>query len=250
MRAFEILVVDDDHDLADGLAILLELEGHHTTLAYTARQALRGHENEDFDLVLMDVRLPDRSGLDCLVELRRARPATDVVLMTAYGVAGMVTRARERGALGVVRKPLDVEELSAVLKLLAGGLIPVAGAPPDFAGRLTETLAARDRVAVVVQDAEQAGMAARDGAADVVILDLSPRPLDPEGLVATLAAALAGNRRRVPIVVLAGQESKEPSDEGGQSGVSIVECFVAAPNVAHLLERIERARNHYPLCDC
>ena len=249
MRALRILVVDDDRDLADSLAILLELEGHGVAVAYDARQALRGHEGEDFDLVLMDIRLPDRSGLDCLDELRRARPATDVVLMTAYGIAGMVTRARERGALGVVSKPLDVEELSSVLKLLAGGLIPVAGAPPDFAGRLTETLAAKDRVAVVVQDAEQAAMAARDGAADVVILDLTPRPLDPEGLVATLAAALAGDRRRVPIVVLAGQDPKGPSDGGGQPGLSIVECFAGARNEAYLLERIEKVRDHYALCD-
>ena len=124
---------------------------------------------------------------------------------------------------------------------ITGGLIPFANAPPDFAGRLTETLAAKDRVAVVVQDAKQAGMAARDGAADVVILDLTPHPLDPEGL----AAALAGERRHVPIVVLAEQESKEPSGGGGQPGVSIVECFASMPNEAHLLERIERVRDHY-----
>ena len=187
MRALDILVVDDDRDLADGLAILLEIEGHRTAVAYNAGQALRDHEGEDFDLVMMDVRLPDQSGLDCLVELCRNRPATDVVLMTAYGAADMVTQARERGALGVIDKPLDVEEFSSLLKLLAGGFIPFVGAPPDFAGRLTEILAAGDRVAVVVQDAEQAGVAARDGAADVVILDLTPRPLDPEGLAAALA---------------------------------------------------------------
>lgn len=245
MRTLKVLVVDDDHDLVDSLAILVELEGHQAAVAYSARQALCGFGNEDFDLVLMDVRLPDGSGLDCLVELRRARPATQVILMTAYGIAGTVERARDCGALGVVRKPLNVDELSIVLKLLAGGLIPVAGDPPDFAGRLTEILAAKDRVAVLVQDAEQADMAAQDGAADVVVLDLTPRSLDPGGL----AAALAGDHRRVPIVVLVGQESEDVSDEHGQPGVSIIECFTDARNEARLLERIEKVRNYYVPCD-
>ena len=245
MRALKVLVVDDDHDLADSLAVLGELDGHQAAVAYNVRQALRGFGNEDFDLVLMDVRLPDGSGLDCLVELRRARPATEVVLMTAYGIAGTVERARECGALGVVRKPLNVDELSIVLKLLAGGLIPVAGAPPDFAGRLTEILAAKNRVAILVQDAERADMAAQGGAADVVVLDLTPRPLDPGGL----AAALAGDRRRVPIVVLVGQESKEVSDEDGQPGVSIIDCFANARSEAGLLERIEKVRDYYAPCD-
>lgn len=210
MRALKILIVDDDRDLADSLAIVLGLEGHCTALAYNARQAFRSYEREDFDLVMMDIRLPDRSGLDCLVELRRDRPATDVVLMTAYTVDEMVDRASEHGALGVVRKPLDVEELSSVLKLLAGGLTPVTNAPPGFAGQLAETLAARDCIAVVVQDADQAGMAAQDGAADVVILDLTPRPLDST----SLAATLAGDRQRVPIVVLTGEKPGEQSDRG------------------------------------
>ncbi len=238
MTGLDILVVDDDRELADSLAIFLEIEGHRVALAYNAREALSLYRDERFDLVFLDIRLPDRSGLDCLPELRRLHPGADIILMTAYVVADTLARAREGGALGVVGKPLDVEELPGLLGLLAGGVVPVADETPGFAVRLAEAFAAKGLDAVVVQSVEQAEGAARAGGVDVVILDLTPRALS----VSELAGALVDRPGRVPLVVLAGPPSGDLPGANGLTARSVTECIASPRGEAHILERVDRIR--------
>ena len=245
MRALKTLIVDDDRDLADSLGILLGLEGHRVSLAYDAQQALANPGGEAFDIILIDIQLPDRSGLDCLVELRRAHPRADVVLMTAYGVAEAVNRARERGALGILLKPLAVEELSSMLKLLAGGFVPVAEASPGLVGRLTKALEDKRYAASVVRPPEEAKAAAAGGAADVVVLDLTPEVLDP----ADLAEALGECGERVPVVVFGGIRD-EGEEAEGTFGLSVTGCFAGARDESHVLERIEKVRDYYEHGSC
>ena len=240
MRALKTLIVDDDRDLADSLGILLELDGHRMSLAYDARQALANPGGEAFDIVLLDIQLPDRSGLECVGELRRAHPRADVVLMTAYGAGEAVDRARERGALGILLKPLAVEELSSMLKLLAGGFVPVADASPDLAGRLALALEDKGYAASVVRTTEEARAVAAGGAADVVLLDLTPEVLDP----VDLAGALDEYGERVPVVVFGGVRDDRAEGEG-RFGLSVTECFAGRYDEVHVLERIEKVRDYY-----
>ena len=139
------------------------------------------------------------------------------------------------------RKPLDVEELSDLLGLFAGGVVPVADETPGCAVRLAEAFAANGLDAAVVQSVERAVGAAGAGGPDVVILDLTPRALR----VTELADSLVGRRGRVPLVVLAGHPSRESLAGNEQSAMSVTECFASPHGEAYILERVERIRKSH-----
>jgi DNA-binding NtrC family response regulator len=80
-----ILVVDDDQSVASAFERFLRHEGHDCTIASNAEDAIRLVGEQEPDLVVMDIRMPGRDGLDALKELRASHPDVFVALMTAHG---------------------------------------------------------------------------------------------------------------------------------------------------------------------
>src|SRR6267142_1508612 len=106
-----ILVVDDELEIREGLELLLTTEGYSTSSAETAEAGLTLLEEKPFDLLLLDVSLPDRNGLDLLREIRRRDPHLSVVLITAYGSIDMARAASKSGAQDYITKPWSNDEL-------------------------------------------------------------------------------------------------------------------------------------------
>src|SRR5467141_3164006 len=106
-----ILVVDDELEIREGLELLLTTEGYSTSSAETAEAGLTLLEEKPFDLLLLDVSLPDRNGLDLLREIRRRDPHLSVVLITAYGSIDMARAAFKSGAQDYITKPWSNDEL-------------------------------------------------------------------------------------------------------------------------------------------
>ena len=113
MSKGSILVVDDESEIREGLEILLKGEGYGVASAETAESGLAKLEEHPFDLLLLDVSLPDRNGLDMLKEIRRRDPDLSVVLITAYGSIDMARAAFKNGAMDYITKPWSNEELLA-----------------------------------------------------------------------------------------------------------------------------------------
>ncbi|OFV99956.1 MAG: Fis family transcriptional regulator [Acidobacteria bacterium RIFCSPLOWO2_02_FULL_61_28] len=113
-----LLVIDDEPEIRDTLETLLTLEGYQVELASNAQAGLERLERKPFDLVLLDVALPDRSGLDLLGDVRAANPALPVVMITAYGSVESAVEAMRRGASNYVTKPWDNEKLLAEIATL------------------------------------------------------------------------------------------------------------------------------------
>src|SRR6266576_986531 len=111
MSKGSILVVDDESEIREGLEILLEGDG--VASAETAESGLAKLEEHPFDLLLLDVSLPDRNGLDMLKEIRRRDPDLAVVLITAYVSIDMARAAFKNGAMDYITKPWSNEELLA-----------------------------------------------------------------------------------------------------------------------------------------
>lgn len=118
MSKLRIFVVDDDRDFADTLADLLRLEGHDADTAYSGEDALAQLGTQQYDLTLLDVRLPGRNGVESFLEMRRLNPNAQVYLMTAFSVEGLVDRALASGARGVLAKPLDLHNLLSMINCL------------------------------------------------------------------------------------------------------------------------------------
>jgi DNA-binding response OmpR family regulator len=108
-----ILIAEDEAGIARFLASALRSEGFATEVAGDGDTAQRLATSGDFDLVLLDVMLPGRSGLDVLAAIRRERPEVPVILLTALGEREDVIAGLDGGADDYVTKPFDLEELLA-----------------------------------------------------------------------------------------------------------------------------------------
>jgi DNA-binding NtrC family response regulator len=106
-----ILVVDDEAEIREGLEMLLASEGYGVSTAETGDAGLARLEEQPFDLLLLDVSLPDRNGLELLREIRRRDPLLSVVLITAYGSIDMARAAFKSGAQDYITKPWSNDEL-------------------------------------------------------------------------------------------------------------------------------------------
>src|SRR5918911_1160134 len=80
-----VLVVDDELDIREGLDTLLTMEGYDVELAPSGAEGLRKIESRAYDLVLLDLMMPDRSGMDVLREVRERDRETPIFMITAYG---------------------------------------------------------------------------------------------------------------------------------------------------------------------
>jgi DNA-binding NtrC family response regulator len=113
MSKGSILVVDDESEIREGLEMLLASEGYGVSSAGTGAGGLAKLEEHPFDLLLLDVSLPDRNGLDLLREIRLRDPQLSVVLITAYGSIDMARAAFKSGAMDYITKPWSNDELLA-----------------------------------------------------------------------------------------------------------------------------------------
>jgi DNA-binding NtrC family response regulator len=111
MSKGSILVVDDESEIREGLELLLRGEGYGVSSAETGESGLEKLEQQPYDLLLLDVSLPDRNGLDMLKEIHRRDPQLSVVLITAYGSIDMARAAFKNGAMDYITKPWSNDEL-------------------------------------------------------------------------------------------------------------------------------------------
>ena len=106
-----VLVVDDERLIRSGLCRALMDAGHAPGQAATAGEAIEAIGREMPDLVLLDFKLPDRSGIEVLRAVRRASPRTPVVMITAHASVGGAVEAMKEGAYDYIAKPFEMEEL-------------------------------------------------------------------------------------------------------------------------------------------
>jgi len=106
-----ILVVDDEADIRESLETLLCLEGYTVELAQNGAEGLRRAESANYDMVLLDLMMPDRSGMEVLREIRERDTETPVFMITAYGSVEVAVSALKNGANDYFSKPWDNEKL-------------------------------------------------------------------------------------------------------------------------------------------
>jgi two-component system response regulator HydG len=97
MSKGSILVVDDESEVREGLEMLLAGEGYGVSSAETGESGLGKLDERPFDLLLLDVSLPDRNGIELLREIRSRDPHLPIVLITAYGSIEMARAAFKSG---------------------------------------------------------------------------------------------------------------------------------------------------------
>ncbi len=117
-----ILIIDDEADIRESLETLFSMEDYTVDMAINGIEGLRRFEKSSYDLVLLDLMMPDRSGLEVLGDIRQRDSETPVIMLTAYGSAEVAVKALKAGANDYFSKPWDNEKLLIeVANLIARG---------------------------------------------------------------------------------------------------------------------------------
>ena len=100
-----VLIIDDEAEIRESLQTLLELEGFAVETAISGEAGLQRIGDHPFDLVLLDLALPGRDGMEILAEIRSHETRLPVIMITAYGTVENAVRAMQSGAANFVQKP-------------------------------------------------------------------------------------------------------------------------------------------------
>ena len=111
-----LLVVEDDSAVRTTIVTFLELEGYQVEAAASTREALERLERQPYAIVISDIYLDDRTGLDVLEAARRRDPSCAVILMTARGTMETVMAATRGGAFDYIAKPFELERLLETIR--------------------------------------------------------------------------------------------------------------------------------------
>ncbi len=114
-----LLIVDDETKFADVLAKELAREGHDCAVRYDGKSALSVFDDGDFDVVLLDLKLPDSDGLELLVEFKSRDPLVEVIMLTGHGSLDSAIQAMKVGAYDYLTKPCQLDELSILVEKAA-----------------------------------------------------------------------------------------------------------------------------------
>ena len=125
-----ILVIDDEKNIRTMVGLALKQEGYVVDLAEDGRSGLNAFgSGDEFDLVLLDQRMPEMDGLEVLHEMRRRKPGTRIVMITAFGTIELAVDAMKSGAADFLRKPFTVETLRASVKAALRAAAPAPSQP-------------------------------------------------------------------------------------------------------------------------
>ena len=111
MTKASILIVDDEPIVREALRDWLVDAGYGVTTASTGEEALEITSRQDFDLLILDVRLPGKTGIRVLQEIAEAKPQTKTIVITAYASPELRTEAMRLGAIHYLSKPIAPDQL-------------------------------------------------------------------------------------------------------------------------------------------
>ncbi len=208
-----ILAVDDDEGFCQTLVDILEARGYRADPTFCAAEALAAVERERYDLILLDLKLPDMNGIELLARVKLALPGVPVILLTGHATVDTAVRAMSEGAYSYLEKPCRPERLFIVIEQ---ALFDAGGRTGDGIRELASILAGAD-LPVFTFDARSGSLLRYNqacrrllaGSQYPILAKLLPDPdmltahlesLKNSGRAATDFAPLDGSGRRLRLV--------------------------------------------------
>jgi two-component system, NtrC family, response regulator HydG len=202
-KAARVLVADDDHDIADSLAAVIEARGHSVSVAYSGGEATRLAHEKRFDIGFLDIMMPGRNGVECLFDIKRLQPGMTVYMMTGFSVADLIEQALAGGALGVLRKPVSPRDVLELLPKSHTGSVLIADEDGDLARSLRAVLTEAGWPVSVADTSDEAKLQAAATHLDAVIVDIDVPMLGG----VEICAELWRMGRNAPTLVVTGELS-------------------------------------------
>lgn len=111
MDKFRVLIVDDEVDFVETIVKRLRDKGLEAEGVYRGKDAIALLETEDFDVCILDVRMPGMDGIETLREIKKKRPTIEVIMLTGHGSVESGIQGLQLGAYNYVMKPVPFKDL-------------------------------------------------------------------------------------------------------------------------------------------
>lgn len=115
---FKILIIDDEKNIREIFSLLLEEKGYWVETAETGQEGIARVQKFVPDIVLLDMSLPDITGIEILTRIKNSLPRTEIIIITAFGTIKNAVEATKLGAYAYLEKPVDNEELLLIISRL------------------------------------------------------------------------------------------------------------------------------------
>ena len=171
-----ILIVDDNLSQSKTMAFILERKGYDVTTAGDGLEAISLVEKSPFDIIFMDIKMPIMNGVQAYKRIKKIRPGTKVMMMTAYAVEDLVQEALQEGAYGIIYKPLDIDKIIGIINKAVedkqGALILVVDDDPSTCVTLKNILVKKNYKVGTANSGEEAIAAAKEKIFDIIFIDM------------------------------------------------------------------------------
>jgi len=121
VKPFKVLVIDDENVIRDACHLVLSEKGYEVDRRGNGEAGLRAIRQGAYDVVLLDMKLPDIDGMDIIEAVRQEKLKPCVIVMTGYATMSNAVEAMKRGAVDYLAKPFTDDELLAALDKSCGG---------------------------------------------------------------------------------------------------------------------------------
>jgi DNA-binding NtrC family response regulator len=111
MAANNILIIDDEKDICESIKLILDYEGYNCDYSISAIEGLEKIRNNFFDVILLDIQMPDMNGFEVLKKIKSFDESINVIIISAFGSVQNAIQATKSGAFDFLEKPIDRDKL-------------------------------------------------------------------------------------------------------------------------------------------
>ena len=111
MSSAKVLLVDDEVAFTNNLEMILSVRGYDVMAVNDGESAVRAIEDNDFDVAILDLKMPGMDGIETLKQLKRRRPLLEVIMLTGHGSIESGVQGMHLGAFDYAMKPIEVDDL-------------------------------------------------------------------------------------------------------------------------------------------
>jgi two-component system response regulator HydG len=233
-----ILVVDDNKDLLNTFALILKRKGFIVETAEDGLLAIEKFKNSHFDLVLMDVVMPNMNGIDALHKMREIDTKAKVILLTAYCEEDQLKKVVSEGAYRALYKPVNIAKLMELIGEVTGDpSILVVDDDADFRHSMARMLEVQGYKVSTADSGLEAISLAKQRKFNIAFVDIKMSVMD--GL--TTSIKLKENTPEIIIVMMTGyrDEVQDIVDQG--SGRGVTKCLYKPFNVTDLKDLVSQS---------
>ena len=112
----KVLLIDDEPDFLEAMAVRMRVRGLDVKTTTSIMDALDMAERENYDVIVMDLMMPEMKGLEALKALKDQEPKSRIILLTGYATREMEAEALKLGAVDLIEKPADLDHMMSIIR--------------------------------------------------------------------------------------------------------------------------------------